>query len=101
MIKNTITVGNILKGILEDNEIKCIQIVKTTGIPKSTFSKIISNKTPINVETDTLITKALGLSQGYLLDIQKMTEIYNLRNNKIFQTKVRNVKPLLSNATSI
>jgi plasmid maintenance system antidote protein VapI len=97
MSNNLITVGSILNDILSDNEIKYITIVKTTGIPKSTFSKIVSNKTPITVEADALITKSLGLSQGYLLDIQKMMDIYNLNNDKAFQKKIKHIKSLVPN----
>lgn len=60
-------IGTVFKSLLEQRRMTLKEISKKTGVPSSTLSEWLNNRTPKNPEQIQKVAKALGVSMHFFL----------------------------------
>lgn len=90
---------NLGKLILEDYltplNLTIGDLAKALNVHRSTISALLNGKASLTTGMAMKLGKALGVSPEFLLTFQVMSDIRQLKSNKVFQEELDNIEPLI------
>lgn len=90
---------NLGKLILEDYltplNLTIGDLAKALNIHRNTISALLNGKASLTTGMAMKLGKALGVSPEFLLTFQVMSDIRQLKSNKVFQEELDNIEPLI------
>lgn len=92
---------NLGKLILEDYltplNLTIGDLAKALNVHRNTISALLNGKASLTIGMAMKLGKALGVSPEFLLTFQVMSDIRQLKSNKVFQEELDNIEPLIKN----
>lgn len=96
---------NLGKLILEDYltplNLTIGDLAKALNVHRNTISALLNGKASLTTGMAMKLGKALGVSPEFLLTFQVMSDIRQLKSNKVFQEELDNIEPLIKNNTPL
>ena len=90
---------NLGKLILEDYltplNLTVGDLAKALNVHRNTISALLNGKASLTTGMAMKLGKALGVSPEFLLTFQVMSDIRQLKSNKVFQEELDNIEPLI------
>ncbi len=90
---------NLGKLILEDYltplNLTIGDLAKALNVHRNTISALLNGKASLTTGMAIKLGKALGVSPEFLLTFQVMSDIRQLKSNKVFQEELDNIEPLI------
>jgi addiction module antidote protein HigA len=90
---------NLGKLILEDYltplNLTIGDLAKALNVHRNTISALLNGKASLTTGMAMKLGKALGVSPEFLLTFQVMSDIRQLKSNKVFQEELDNIEPLI------
>lgn len=90
---------NLGKLILEDYltplNLTIGDLAKALNVHRNTISALLNGKASLTTGIAMKLGKALGVSPEFLLTFQVMSDIRQLKSNKVFQEELDNIEPLI------
>ena len=90
---------NLGKLILEDYltplNLTIGDLAKALNVHRNTISALLNGKASLTTGMAMKLGKALGVSPEFLLTFQVMSNIRQLKSNKVFQEELDNIEPLI------
>lgn len=90
---------NLGKLILEDYltplNLTIGDLAKALNVHRNTVSALLNGKASLTTGMAMKLGKALGVSPEFLLTFQVMSDIRQLKSNKVFQEELDNIEPLI------
>ena len=77
-----VTAGEYLKELLEEQEIKAIEVARGTGISKDMMSKILRGERKITIEHSIRLGRYFGQSDEFWHNMQTLREMRILKRQK-------------------
>lgn len=70
-------------------------LAKALNVHRNTISALLNGKASLTTGMAIKLGKALGVSPEFLLTFQVMSDIRQLKDNKVFQEELDNIEPLI------
>lgn len=90
---------NLGKLILEDYltplNLTIGDLAKALNVHRNTISALLNGKASLTTGMAMKLGKALGVNPEFLLTFQVMSDIRQLKSNKVFQEELDNIEPLI------
>lgn len=90
---------NLGKLILEDYltplNLTIGDLAKALNVHRNTISALLNGKASLTTGMAMKLGKALGVSPEFLLTFQVISDIRQLKSNKVFQEELDNIEPLI------
>lgn len=69
-------------------------LAKAMGVSRKTVNELCGNRRGITVETALLLSKVLGTTSGFWLNLQLMSDVWQAQHNEAFKDKLDHAEPL-------
>ena len=71
-------------------------LAKAMGVSRKTVNELCGNRRGITVETALLLSKVLGTTSGFWLNLQLMSDVWKAQNNEAFKGKLEHAASLIA-----
>jgi len=71
-------------------------LAKAMGVSRKTVNELCCNRRGITVETALLLSKVLGTTSGFWLNLQLISDIWQAEHNEAFKNKLDHAAPLIA-----
>lgn len=85
----------ILEDYLTPLNLTIEDLAKALNVHRNTVSALLNGKASLTTGMAMKLGKALGVSPEFLLTFQVMSDICQLKSNKVFQEELDNIEPLI------
>ena len=77
-------------------EISQLKLATAMGVSRKTVNELCVGRRSITVETALLLSKVLGTTPAFWLNLQVMNDIWQAQHNEAFADKLQHAAPLVS-----
>jgi len=71
-------------------------LAEAMGVSRKTVNELCGNRRGVTVETALLLSKVLGTTSGFWLNLQLMSDVWQAQHNEAFKDKLNRAASLIA-----